>query len=76
MVPPREVIADENVEITDYDGTKIRTQNPLFCYHFNPIDPSFKGLPVENWDTTRRYPDLNGKTDVNGLIEYVVKYLY
>ncbi|PPQ85895.1 hypothetical protein CVT25_015834 [Psilocybe cyanescens] len=54
-VPPVEVIALKQVQITGPNGSKITVDNPLYHYKFNPIDRSFPS-PYSGWPTTLRQP--------------------
>ena len=72
-VPPREVIALQNVNIVTPDGRTTSVPNPLYQYTFNPVDPSFPS-PWRSWKTTIRHPDNpsspNATTDVQDLTRY------
>ncbi|KAJ7658138.1 common central domain of tyrosinase-domain-containing protein [Mycena polygramma] len=57
-VPPAEVIALKKVTIITPNGQKTHVDNPLYCYTFHPIDPSFPP-PFSNWTTTLRQPSTN-----------------
>ncbi|KAJ7639993.1 hypothetical protein DFH06DRAFT_1430577 [Mycena polygramma] len=54
-VPPDEVIALRQVSVTTPNGQRTQVDNPLYCYTFHPIDPSFP-RPFSNWNTTLRQP--------------------
>ncbi|XP_006459626.1 tyrosinase [Agaricus bisporus var. bisporus H97] len=70
LMPPDEVIKNEEVNITNYDGKKISVKNPILRYHFHPIDPSFKPYgDFATWRTTVRNPDRNRREDIPGLIK-------
>jgi tyrosinase len=68
-VPPDEVVALPQVQITGPAGTKITVDNPLYQYTFHPIDPSFPN-PYSLWQTTLRQPtteDESAQDDVDQL---------
>ncbi|KXN83343.1 Polyphenol oxidase 2 [Leucoagaricus sp. SymC.cos] len=67
LVPPDEVIKNEQIRIVDYDGKKISVPNPILHYTFHPIDPSFARYANFNtWKTTVRNPDRNKREDISG----------
>ena len=56
------------------NGSKQSVPNPLFTYHFHPIDPGFAETPYDRWNRTLRYPTSDGpnaKTDVKRMKAYV-----
>ena len=74
MIPPPEVIELTEVTIVMPNGSKQSVQNPLFTYHFHPIDPGFAETPYDRWNRTLRYPTSDGpnaKTDVKRMKAYV-----
>ncbi|XP_006459713.1 hypothetical protein AGABI2DRAFT_239416 [Agaricus bisporus var. bisporus H97] len=64
---PDQVIRDKQVEITDYNGTKIEVENPILHYKFHPIEPTFEG-DFAQWQTTMRYPDVQKQENIEGMI--------
>ncbi|KZV72071.1 Di-copper centre-containing protein [Peniophora sp. CONT] len=67
IIPPPEVIELTEVTITMPNGSRQAVANPLFTYHFHPIDPGFADTPYTRWNSTLRYPTSDGpdaKTDV------------
>ncbi|KAF5359836.1 hypothetical protein D9756_003579 [Leucocoprinus leucothites] len=69
LVPPDEVIRNEQIQIVDYNGSKVSVQNPILRYQFHPIDPSFSPYRDFNtWRTTIRNPDRNKRENIPGLI--------
>ncbi|KAF9447414.1 tyrosinase [Macrolepiota fuliginosa MF-IS2] len=69
LVPPDQIIKQEQISIVNYDGKPISVSNPFLRYHFNPIDPSFRPYPDFNtWPTTIRNPNAQKQEDIPGLI--------
>ncbi|EKM78992.1 hypothetical protein AGABI1DRAFT_85838 [Agaricus bisporus var. burnettii JB137-S8] len=64
---PDEVVRLEEVEITDFDGTRIKVENPIRRYKFHPIDPSFEG-DFAQWPTSVRYPNAQKQENTEGMI--------
>jgi len=60
-VPPDEIIALENVDITTPNGDQ-SVPNPFLRYTFNPIDPSFTS-PWDGYQTTVRHPEDSDPVD-------------
>ena len=53
--PPDEVIAMENVTITQPDGSRKSVPNPLYRYQFHPV-PSYFPDKMKAYTTTVRHP--------------------
>ncbi|KAF8637719.1 hypothetical protein AX17_002622 [Amanita inopinata Kibby_2008] len=70
-VPPDVVIKDASVTVTDFDGKSISVDNPLIRYRFHGSRPFT--APFDEWPTTLRHPNLQGKEDINGMVQAVTK---
>ena len=72
-VPPDEVIALQQVNITTPDGNVTAVDNPLYQYAFHPVDPSFPD-PYSNWGTTLRQPTTTGSDAVDD-VDLIKRYV-
>lgn len=61
-VLPDVVINSTTVTITDYDGQKIKVNNPLMHYRFQKSEPF--STPFNGYRTTLRHPNSKGVENI------------